>query len=107
MPNKSATVLPRIQQLLAELGENIRLARLRRNLSTAQVSERAGMARSTLMKIEKGHPGVGLGQYANVLKVFGLEQDLLTVANDDVLGRKIQDAGLQQRARAPKKRASP
>ena len=104
MSNKTPTLLPRIQRILEELGENIRLARLRRKLSTIQVAERAGMGRTTLVKIEQGHPGVGIGQYLNVLKVLGLEKDFLLVAKDDALGRKLQDANLETGKRAPKKK---
>lgn len=103
MSNKTPTLLPRIQRILEELGENIRLARLRRKLSTIQVAERAGMGRTTLVKIEQGHPGVGIGQYLNVLKVLGLEKDFLLVAKDDELGRKLQDASLETGKRAPKR----
>lgn len=104
MANKTPTLLPRIQAILAELGENIRLARLRRKLSTIQVAERAGMGRTTLVKIEQGHPGVGIGQYLNVLKVLGLEKDFLLLAKDDELGRKLQDANLDTGKRAPKRK---
>lgn len=104
MANKTPTLLPRIQAILAELGENIRLARLRRKLSTIQVAERAGMGRTTLVKIEQGHPGVGIGQYLNVLKVLGLEKDFLLLAKDDELGRKLQDANLATGKRAPKRK---
>jgi transcriptional regulator with XRE-family HTH domain len=93
--------------LLEELGENLRLARLRRRLSSAQVSERAGIGRSTLHKIEQGHPGVGMGHYLNVLKVYGLEHDVLLLAKDDVLGRKLQDAQLSVPKRAPKRKRMP
>jgi transcriptional regulator with XRE-family HTH domain len=103
MSNKTPTLLPRIQRILEELGENIRLARLRRKLSTTQIAERAGMGRTTLVKIEQGHPGVGIGQYLNVLKVLGLEQDFLLVAKDDLMGRKLQDANLEPGKRAPKR----
>jgi transcriptional regulator with XRE-family HTH domain len=103
MANKTPTLLPRIQRILEELGENIRLARLRRKLSTTQIAERAGMGRTTLVKIEQGHPGVGIGQYLNVLKVLGLEQDFLLVAKDDLMGRKLQDANLEPGKRAPKR----
>lgn len=103
MANRTPTLLPRVQRILEELGENIRLARLRRKLSTSQVAERAGLGRSTLVKIEQGHPGVGIGQYLNVLKVFGLEKDFLPIAKDDELGRKLQDANLETGKRAPKR----
>lgn len=106
MANKTPAFLPRIQRILEELGENIRLARLRRWLSATQVAERAGMARTTLTNIEKGHPGVGIGQYLNVLKVLGLEEDFLLLAKDDVLGRKLQDAALETGQRAPRRAKS-
>jgi hypothetical protein len=61
------------------------------------------MGRTTLVKIEQGHPGVGIGQYLNVLKVLGLEQDFLLVAKDDLMGRKLQDANLEPGTRAPKR----
>ncbi|MFT4523583.1 MAG: transcriptional regulator with XRE-family HTH domain [Bacteroidia bacterium] len=103
MANKSPVIFPKGQRILNELGANIKLARLRRKLSSAQVAERAGMDRSTLVKIESGHPGVSIGQFFNVLNVLGLEQDFLLLAKDDVLGRKLQDAGLMVKERAPKK----
>jgi transcriptional regulator with XRE-family HTH domain len=104
MANSSPVLLPKNQMILTELGENLKLARLRRKLSSEQVSERAGMGRSTLIKIEKGYPGVGIGQYLNVLKVLGLENDFLQLAKDDILGRKIQDANLIIKERAPKRK---
>ncbi len=103
MANSTPILFPKIQRILSELGENIKLARLRRKLSSAQVAERADIGRSTLVKIEQGHPGVGIGNYLNVLRVLGLEQDFLLVAKDDDLGRKLQDAQLITKERAPKK----
>jgi len=102
MPIKKIRILPNIGNILAELGENIRLARLRRKLSTEQVAERANISRPTLLSIEKGLPTVAIGSYAQVLFVLNLEKDLLKVATDDVLGRKLQDAGLSIKKRAPK-----
>jgi transcriptional regulator with XRE-family HTH domain len=105
MPNKMARTLPTVAKLLLELGENIRLARLRRKLSTEQVAERANISRPTLLSIEKGQPTVAIGSYAQVLFVLNLEKDLLNVATDDIFGRKLQDAGLTVKERAPKKNA--
>ena len=88
---------------MRELGENFRLARLRRDLSSEQVAERAGISRNTLIKIERGDEGVAIGMYFRVLIVLRLEEDLINVAKDDVLGRKLQDAGLLTNQRASKR----
>jgi transcriptional regulator with XRE-family HTH domain len=95
-------LLPKLNRILTVLGENIKLARLRRKLTAAQVAERAGISRSTLWQIEKGLPNVSLGNYAQTLFVLGLEKDLEQVAADDVLGRKLQDAEILVKKRAPK-----
>jgi transcriptional regulator with XRE-family HTH domain len=95
-------LLPKLNRILTVLGENIKLARLRRKLTAEQVAERAGISRSTLWQIEKGLPNVSLGNYAQALFVLGLEKDLEQVAADDVLGRKLQDAEILVKKRAPK-----
>jgi len=95
----------KIDKILSELGTNIKLARLRRKLSMKQVAERAGIGRTTLYEIERGKPNVNIGNYTQVLSVLGLEEDLLNVAKDDLLGRKLQDAKLVVRERAPKRNA--
>jgi transcriptional regulator with XRE-family HTH domain len=103
MARKTTVQLPALKRLLEALGENIRLARLRRRLSAQLVAERAGMSRTTLRAVENGEAGVTLGAYANVLHCLGLENSLALVAQDDVLGRKLQDANLPSIARAPKR----
>lgn len=103
MTRKATSPHPLVRRLLTELGENIRLARLRRGFSMALVAERAGMSRPTLRAIENGEPGVTLGSCANVLHSLGLHEDLALVARDDELDRKLQDARLPTRRRAPKR----
>ena len=103
MGREHKVVLPLLQRILTELGENIRLARLRRKFSAAMVAERAGIARNTLRAIEAGDPRVTLGAYANVLLSLGLENDLKLIACDDELGRKLQDAALSVKERAPRR----
>lgn len=102
MGGKNKPVFPSTSKMLTALGKRIRLSRLRRKLSTAQVAERANISRPTLVAIEKGAPGVAIGSYVQVLFVLNLEKDLLKVAADDVLGRKLQDAELTVKERAPK-----
>ena len=91
---RRATVFPRNQRILAQLGENIRLACKRRKLTQTLLSERTGLSRVTLRKIGKGDAGVSIGHYVAVLSVLGLMEDLLDVARDDELGRKLQDIEL-------------
>ena len=104
MSKKSTVILPQTQEILIQMGEQIRLARLRRRLSAELVAERAGLSRVTLSNIEKGSPSVAIGSYAAVLHALnGMDKDLLLVAKDDELGRKLQDLELPTRRRAPKK----
>lgn len=87
------------------LGEDLRLARLRRRLSAEVVAERAGISRATLVKIESGDPSVAMGSYFQVLRVLGLEEGFRSLAADDEMGRKMQDLELRPRRRAPKRKA--
>ena len=104
MEKRKTTLMPSTKKLLAELGENIKLARLRRKLSGDQVAERANISRVTLWHVEKGSPSVAMGIYCQVLFVLGLDKDIIKVASDDALGRKLQDAELQVKERAPKRK---
>ncbi|WP_430612461.1 helix-turn-helix domain-containing protein [Flavobacterium sp. JP2137] len=91
---KNQVVLPKFKTLLGQMGENIKLARMRRKLTAVQVAERAGIARSTLYLIEKGEASVAMGAYFNVFRVLGLQDDFLKLAADDEFGRKLQDLDL-------------
>jgi len=95
-------MLPRLARTIAGIGENIRKARLRRAYSSATVAQRAGITSKTLYRVERGDPAVALGIYARVLQALSLENDLASIAADDALGRKLQDAGLKPKRRAPK-----
>ena len=104
MKREISPLLPKHDRLLASLGENLRLARLRRKLSAEQVAERAGVSRTTLHLLENGSSGTSLGKLLQVLVVLGLEKDLSELGADDVLGRKLEDARLvETRRRAPKR----
>lgn len=94
LKRQTQIVFPRHRKILEQMGVQIRLARKRRKFTTIQVAERANISRSTLYHIERGSPTVALGAVFNVLCVLGLEQDFLKLAADDVLGRKLQDLGL-------------
>jgi transcriptional regulator with XRE-family HTH domain len=93
---KNATLLPKQKRILARLGENIRLARLRRNLSAELLAERANIGRTTLWSLEKGHANVSLTTLVRVLGALGMAEELGRLAEDDTLGRKLQDIELMK-----------
>ena len=94
MTTKSKLLFPKHQKIMEQVGENIKLARKRRKLTTIQVSERAAINRSTLYQIEKGNGRVSIAAYFNTLRVLGLQDDFLKLAADDSFGRKLQDLSL-------------
>jgi transcriptional regulator with XRE-family HTH domain len=102
MKKKRQILMPKANRILADFGERLKLARLRRKLSATLIAERANISRATLWAIEKGSASVTMGAYMQVLFVLGLEADIKNVAMDDELGRKLQDAGLLIKTRAPK-----
>lgn len=105
MSKKSVVIMPDTQKILEIMGEQIKMARLRRNLSTELVAERAGISRATLWAVEKGTPTVALGTYAAVLHALGgMDRDLELVARDDEFGRKLQDLKLPTRKRVKRSR---
>jgi transcriptional regulator with XRE-family HTH domain len=106
MPSKPPVVFPQEQRLLSQLGERLKLARLRRKLSNAVVAQRAGISRTSLYKVEAGDPGATLGTYMRVMAVLGLEADIHALAADDKVGRKLQDLALEAPASAPRRRRS-
>lgn len=104
MGKRNVTVMPSTQAILQQMGEQIKLARLRRKLSVELVAERAGISRATLWNVEKGSSSVSMGAYAAALHALGgMDQDLLLIAKDDELGRKLQDLALLPKKRAPKR----
>ena len=104
MNKRGVMVSPKTAEILEHMGEQIKLARLRRRLSAELVAERAGISRATLWNVEKGSPSVAIGIYAAVLHALGnMDSDFLLVAKDDEFGRTLQDLELPVRRRAPKK----
>lgn len=98
-------IVPATEDVLKEMGEHIKLARLRRNLSAELVAERAGISRASLWKVESGNPAVAIGIYAAVLHALGgMDKDLSLVAKDDEMGRQMQDFNLMTRKRATRRK---
>jgi len=102
--NTNGTKLPRkLIQNMQIVGEQIKLARLRRDLSVAQVAERATVSDLSVSRIEKGFPTVSIGIYLRVLYALQLEDDILLLAKNDKMGQVLQDLTLKKRKRASKK----
>jgi transcriptional regulator with XRE-family HTH domain len=105
MPKKTIVLLPETIDILSNMGQQIKYARLRRKITAELVAERAGISRATLSAIEKGSPSVAIGCYAAVLHALNyMDKDLLLVAKDDELGRKLQDLDLPMRIRKDSKK---
>jgi len=98
-----ANKLPRrAEKNLQIVGEQIRLARLRRNLSIAQIAERASCSELTVIRVERGLPTVAIGIYVRILFALGLDEGILYIAKDDEVGRTLQDLDMKPRQRASK-----
>ena len=105
MKKAAYNILPGTEEILKSMGEQIKLARLRRSLSAELVAERAGISRASLWKVERGEPAVAMGIYAAVLHALNnLDKDLLFLAKDDEMGRRLQDLNLLTRKRAPRRK---
>jgi transcriptional regulator with XRE-family HTH domain len=87
--------------VVTELGANIATARLRRRWPQAELAEKAGITRPTLVAIEQGKLGTGIGAYVAVLWALGLHGDLAQVAapEHDLEGRTLEAARLPDRVR--------
>ena len=97
-------IMPSTKKILKIMGEQIKLARLRRDLSAELVAERAGISRASLWKVESGNPAVAMGIYAAVLHALGnMDKDLELIAKDDEMGRQMQDLNLLTRKRASRR----
>jgi len=94
MTEKQPILFPKMQRQLELMGENIKLARLRRKFTSAQVAERAGISIECLSEVEKGTSDISIGIYTVVLRVLNLDNDIYKIAENDILGRKLQDIEL-------------
>ena len=97
--------LPRkLEQKMQIVGEQIRLARLRRDLSVALLAERATCSPMPIARIAKGGPIVVIGIYLRVLDALQLDEDIVLRAQKEEMGRALQDLALKHRERASKKK---
>lgn len=94
-----------VMRALHKLGHDIKDARRRRRIPTELAAQRASIARSTLVKVEKGDPGVAIGSYATILFVLGLTDRLVELAAPahDAVGLQLEEEHLPQRIHRPRK----
>ncbi len=105
MKKAAYNIVPATENILKTMGGQIKLARLRRDLSAELVAERAGISRASLWKVESGNPAVAIGIYAAVLHALGnMDRDLALVAKDDEMGRQMQDLNLMTRKKASRRK---
>jgi len=104
--SRASVVLPvPVKHALRKLGHDLRDARRRRRIPVAIAAERASISRTTLVKVEKGDPGVALGIYGTVLFVMGMTQGLADLADpkNDPVGLQLEEERLPQRIRGRSK----
>lgn len=103
---KPVPVPMEVQRRIEALGERVRLARLRRGLSSARLAEIAGINRDTLSAFEHGKASVSIGAVATVLWALGLDRSLEQVADADAdtHGKTLEAARRPKRAGAKKPR---
>ena len=104
MARKTLNLKPSTEEMLEKMGVRIRRARLRRNISIAELAQKATIGKSTLSLIEKGTPTVSIGAYAAVLAVLELDEDFGLIAVDETGKKQFWDKNLQKRERASKKK---
>lgn len=104
MRNRRIVLSANTQQSLSKMGNNIRKARLRKNISAMSLAKMSGISHDTLAAIEKGRSTVSIGGYAIVLETLGLEKDFEAVAYDEEGRKEYWDDNLFFRKRATKGR---
>ena len=72
-----------VTQQIAQLGQRIRVARIRRGWSVADLATKAGINRNTLTAVEQGRPGTAIGVCFTVLWALGLDKSVEAVADPD------------------------
>jgi len=93
-----------VEQALTRVGKNLRTARLRRNLTIADVAEKIGSGPRAIMDAEKGKASTGVGVYAALLWAYGLLGPLDELASPlkDEEGMALESAKSRRRARKGK-----
>jgi transcriptional regulator with XRE-family HTH domain len=99
-----ATLPHSVETGIRKLGQNLRAARLRRNLSIEDVAARIGVSRFVVADAEKGKPSTGIAVYAALLWTYRLLDQFTEIASatNDTEGAALSLT--RERARAPRQR---
>ena len=99
------TIPLHVSDCVAQLGQRIRVARIRRGWSVVDLASKAGINRNTLTALELGKPGTAIGACFTVLWVLGLEKSLDAMADPDtdVHGKTLEASRRPTRVGKPRK----
>ena len=103
MSRKTLILEPNTEDKLKKLGQRIKKARLRRNISAEMISKQAGIGESTFYAIERGVATVSIGAYAAVLFVLELDSDLDGIATDEAGKVLFWEQNIVERKRAKRR----
>ena len=97
------TVPLEVTQATQKLGDNVRLARVRRRLSQEELAQACGITRKTLYALEKGAPGTSVATAFAVLWKLGLLDTAVALADPDTdeHGKILEAARRPRRVRHP------
>ena len=100
---------PKVRKSLKKLGDDLRTARLRRNILVAHLAERAGVAPGTILRLENGDPGVGIGTLVLAMWLLGLNDRMMQLADEtkDDMGMVLEAEQRRKRARKVVFKAEP
>jgi len=100
--SRAVILTPEEEDGLAKLGQRLKLARLRRNLTQVDVAERAGATRKSIVALEAGRASVGIGLLVKVLGVLGYPGRIAELLESDPVGEDVAMVhGRKQARRTP------
>ena len=99
------TLPAQVSERVDNLGHRVRVARVRRGMSIAELAAKAGLNRNTLNALELGRPGVSLGAFVTVLWALGLDGTFEGLANPDAdtHGKTLEASRRPKRVRKSRK----
>lgn len=96
MAKRTPPLMPRAQRQLRALGERLRTARMRREMTQGDLAARVGVSVPTIGKLEAGDMSTSFSTVVRVLTALGLDGDIDALAQEDALGRELQDSRLRR-----------